>query len=40
MQIRQCFEGLWGMSLNANEDMLAGNADAVAGNPDADPDAS
>ena len=28
MQIRQSFEGLWGMSLNAHEEMLAENADA------------
>ena len=40
MQIRQCFECLWGISVNANEKMLAGHADPDAGNPDADPDAT
>ena len=40
MQIRQCFECLWGMSVNANEDVLAGYADPDAGYPHADPDAS
>ena len=35
MQIRQCVECLLGMSMNANEKLLAGNADA--NNPDADP---
>ena len=35
MQIRQCFECLWGKSLNANEEMLAGNADAYASYPNA-----
>ena len=35
MQIRQCYECLWGMSLNANEEMLAGYADPDAGYPDA-----
>ena len=38
MQIRQCFECLWGLSLNANEEMLAGNVDASY--PDTDPDAT
>ena len=40
MQIRQWFECLWCMSLNANEEMLAGNVDADASYPDADPDAN
>ena len=40
MQIRQCFECLWGMSVNANEEMLAGYADPDAVYPDADPDAT
>ena len=38
MQIRQCFECLGGMSVNANEEMLAGFADPDY--PDADPDAT
>ena len=33
MQIRQCYEWYWGISMNANEDMLAGYADP-------DPDAT
>ena len=40
MQIRQCYECLWGMSVNANEEMLAGYADPDASYPDADPDAT
>ena len=40
MQIRQCYECLWGMWLNANEEMLAGYADRDAGYPEIDPDAS
>ena len=38
MQIRQCFERLWGYSMNANEKVLAGNADARY--PDADNNAT
>ena len=37
---RQCYECLWGISMNANEEMLAGYADPDASYPDADPDAS
>ena len=37
MQIRQCYECLWGMSINANEELVAGNADSDASYPDADP---
>ena len=37
MQIRQCNECLWGMSVNANGEMLAGYADPDASYPDADP---
>ena len=40
MQIRECFECLWDMSVKANEDMLAGYADPDAGYLDADPDAT
>ena len=40
MQIRQCYECLWGISMNANEEMLAGYADPDASYPDADPDAT
>ena len=40
MQIRHCFECQWGMSMNANKEMLAGYADPDAGYPDADPDAT
>ena len=40
MQIRQFFECLWGMSVNDNEEMLAGYADPDAGYPDADPGAT
>ena len=40
MQIGQCFECLWGMSMNANEEKLPGNADADARYHDADPDAT
>mgnify|MGYP003685572435 CR=1 FL=1 len=35
MQIRNCFVCLWGRSLNANEEMFAGNVDADASYPDA-----
>ena len=35
-----CYECYWGMSLNPNEEMLAGYADPDAGYPDADPDAT
>ena len=35
MQIRQCFECLLGMFMNANEEMLAGNADPDANYPGA-----
>ena len=38
MQIRQCFEFWWGLIINANVEMLTGNADASY--PDADPDAT
>ena len=38
MQIKQCFEGLWDMSLNGNEEMIVGNADASY--PDVDSDAT
>ena len=42
MQIRQCFECYLGMSMIANEEMLAGNADhdATYSYPNADPSAS
>ena len=30
MQIRQCLESLWGMSVNANKEMRAGYADPDA----------
>ena len=40
MQIRQCFECSWGMSRNANEEMLDGYDHTDAGYPDADPDAT
>ena len=40
MQIRQCFECLWGMPMNANEEMLAGYADPDASYSDADHDAT
>ena len=40
MQIRQYFECLRGMSMNANEEMLAVYADPDASNPDANPDAT
>ena len=40
MQIRQCNECLWGISMNANEEMLAGYADPDASYHDADPDAT
>ena len=40
MQIRHCFECYWGMSLNGNEEMLAGYADPDASYPAADPDAT
>ena len=40
MQIRQHFECQWGMSLNANEEMLALNSEAVASYSDSDPDAT
>ena len=38
IQIRQCYECFWGMSMNDNEEMFAGNAYASC--PDADPDAT
>ena len=40
IQIRQCYECLWGtcMSMNDNEEMFAGNAYASCS--DADPDAT
>ena len=37
MQIRQCYECLWDVSINANEEMLVGYADPDACYPDADP---
>ena len=40
MQIKHCNECLWSMSVNANEEVLAGYADPDAGYPDADNDAS
>ena len=40
MQIRQCYECLWGISMNANEEMIAGYADLDASYPDAGPDAT
>ena len=40
MHIRQCFWKLMGLSLNANEEMLAGYADPDAGYPDDDLDAT
>ena len=38
MQIRQCNECLWGMSINVNEEMLACYADPDASYTDANPD--
>ena len=40
MQISQCNVYKWGMSMNVNEEMLAGYADPDASYPDADPDAT
>ena len=40
MQNGQCYKCVWGMSVNANEEMLAGNDDPDASYPDADPDAT
>ena len=40
LQIRQFYECEWGISMKANEEMLAGYADPDAGYPDADPDAT
>ena len=40
MQIRQRYECYWGMPMNVNEEMLAGNADVDASYPDANPDAT
>ena len=40
MQIRQCCEFKWGMSMNAYEEMIAGYADPDAGYPDSDTDAT
>ena len=40
MQIMQCFECYLGMSMIANEEMLAGNADPDANYPNAEPSAS
>ena len=40
MQIRQCNERIWGMSMNVNEEMLAGYADPDASYSNADPDAT
>ena len=37
-QIKQCFEWLWGMSINANEETLNDNTDASY--PDANHDAT
>ena len=40
MQNSQCYKCVWGMSVNANEEILAGNDDGDASYPDADPDAT
>ena len=40
MQIRQCYECLWGMSMHSNKEMLPGIAVPYAGYPDADLDAT
>ena len=40
MQIRQCYECKWGVSMYAYEEMLAGYADPDASYLDADPDAT
>ena len=40
MQIRHCNECQGGMSMNVNEEMLAGYADPDVSYPDADPNAS
>ena len=40
MQIMQCFECQWGISMIANEEMLPGYADPDAGYPEADSDAT
>ena len=40
MQIKQCFECLSGIYINANEEMLVVNSNPDASNPDTDPDAT
>ena len=40
MQIRQCYECERGISMNTNEEKLAGCADPEACYPDVDPDAT
>ena len=40
MQNSQCYKCVWGMSVNANEEILAGYADPAASYSDADPDAT
>ena len=40
MKIRHCNECQGGMSMNVNEEMLAGYADPDVSYPDADPNAS
>ena len=40
MQIRQCCEWYWGVSMYANEEMLAAYTDPDAGYHDADSDAT
>ena len=40
MQIRQCYECKWGVSMYAYEEMLAGYADPDASYLDVDPDAT
>ena len=40
IQIKQCSECQKGISIDRNEEMLAGNVDADASYPDANPDAT
>ena len=40
MQNGQCYKCVWGMSVNANEEMLAGCADPDSDYPEADLDAT
>ena len=40
MQNSQCYKCVWGMSVNANEEILAGYDDCDTSYSDADPDAT